>query len=55
VKHYRAAYKALLALDPKGEWQKCLQQLKEEDIRTLGHYDNESEGFHEVSWIWLDT
>jgi len=55
AERYRAAHNALLALDPKGEWQKCLRQLKEDDIRAPGRRENESEGFRNVSWIWLDT
>ena len=46
---YKVAHNALLALDPTGEWQKRLWQLKEEDVRASGRHDNESEGFHEVS------
>ena len=49
---YRVARIALLALDPAGEWQKRLRQLKDEDVRAPGRRDNESEGFREVPWIW---
>ena len=49
---YRVAHDALLALDPTGEWQKRLRQLKEEDVRASGCRDNESEGSREVLWIW---
>jgi len=52
---YRAAHDALLALDPKGEWQKCLRQLKKADVRAPGRQEDESEGFRELSWIWLDS
>src|SRR6267154_1166420 len=55
VEHYRAAHVALLTLDPRGDWQKCLRQLKEDDVRAPGRHNNESKGFCEVSWIWLDT
>lgn len=53
VKRYRVAHNALLALDPMGEWQTRLQQLKDEDIRAPGRGDNESEGNRQLSWIWL--
>ena len=49
---YRAAHHALLALDPTGEWQTRLRQLKDKDIWAPGRGDDESEGFREVSWIW---
>jgi hypothetical protein len=52
VERYRAAYNALLALDPMGECKKHLQQLEEADIRAPGCGDDESEGFREVPWIW---
>ena len=55
VEHYRAAHNALLALDPMGEWQKHLRQLKDEDIQAPGRGDDESEGFREVPWIWVVT
>lgn len=32
---YRAAYSALFALDPDGEWRKRLHELKPEDVRSL--------------------
>ena len=53
VERYRAAHKALLALDPRGQWEARLRQLKEEDIRAPGRGDGESEGFRQISWIWL--
>ena len=53
AEHYRAAQNALLALDPMGEWQTALRQLNDNDIRAPGRSSDESEGFHEVSWIWL--
>lgn len=55
VEHYRVAHRALLTLDPEGEWQTHLQQLNDEDVRAPGRSDNESEGFREVSWIWMVT
>jgi hypothetical protein len=53
VERYRAAHNALLALDPIGEWQTRLQQLKSDDVRAPGRRDDESEGSRQVSWIWL--
>src|SRR5713226_1597102 len=53
VECYRVAHNALYALDPMGEWQICLLELKDEDIRPPGCGDDESEGFRELSWIWV--
>ncbi|KAN0120530.1 hypothetical protein V8E52_004357 [Russula decolorans] len=53
AERYRAARNALLALDPTGEWGKRLQELKNEHIRAPGRGDGESEGFRQVSWIWM--
>ena len=53
AQRYRAAYAALLALDPNGEWRKWLKELKDEDIRGPGKGDDEAEGTRELSWIWL--
>ena len=36
VERYRVACNSLLALDAMGEWQTCLQQLKDEDIWAPG-------------------
>jgi hypothetical protein len=55
VERYRATHTALLALDPNGEWQMCLHPLEKEDIWAPGRGDNESEGYRNISWIWLDT
>ena len=55
VEHYRVAHGALLALDPRGEWQRCLWKLEDEDIWAPGCGDDESEGFREVSWVWRVT
>jgi hypothetical protein len=52
AERYRVARSALLALDPMGEWQERLLQLKNEDIRPPGRGDGESEGSREVPWIW---
>ena len=53
MERYRVAHNALYALDPMGEWQIHLLELKDEDIRPPGHSDDESEGFCELSWIWV--
>ncbi len=55
VERYRVAHKALFALDPTREWQTRLRELKDEDIRPPGRGDDQSEGFRELSWIWLVT
>jgi hypothetical protein len=52
AERYKAACSALLALDPMGEWQGHLLQLKDEDIHPPGRRDGESEGSREVPWIW---
>src|SRR5260370_12027179 len=53
VEHYRVAHNALYALDPMEEWRIHLLELKDEDIRPPGRSDDESEGFCELSWIWV--
>jgi hypothetical protein len=53
AQRYHAAYTALLALDPTGEWRKQLKKLNDEDIRDPGKDDDEMEGTRELSWIWL--
>lgn len=55
AERYKAARNALLALDPQGKWKIRLLQLKDEDIRTPGRGEDESEGFREVPWIWRGT
>ncbi|KAI0702101.1 hypothetical protein C8Q76DRAFT_802395 [Earliella scabrosa] len=50
---YRTAYAALIKLDPSGAWRDRLRELRDEDNRGPGREDDESEGRHEVSWIWL--
>src|SRR5258707_12473876 len=53
MEHYRVAHNALYALDPMEEWRIHLLELKDEDIRPPGRSDDESEGFCELSWIWV--
>ena len=53
---YRAAYSALLILDPDGSWNTQLRVLLDDDIRGPGQdTDGEvlGEGRREHSWIWL--
>ncbi|PPR08116.1 hypothetical protein CVT24_010770 [Panaeolus cyanescens] len=50
---YRAAYGALLDLDPNGSWQMTLKELHDEDIRGPGKETNDSHGNRLISWIWL--
>lgn len=67
---YRAAYSALLSLDPNGKWRERLHVLKPEDVRSLHRSrdedkapsklrklrkDRPSEGRRELSWIWLQN
>ena len=54
AERYRAARRALLALDPNGLWCACLRHLNADDIRGLGRDDEtSSNGQFEQSWIWL--
>jgi len=56
AQRYRAAYYALLQLDPTGEWQETYLELKEEDNRGPGKEDYEKglgDGSYTFSWIWL--
>jgi hypothetical protein len=52
AERYRAAYSALLALDPNGDWKNHLKVLKDEDIKTPGKGGDESENSRVLSWIW---
>jgi hypothetical protein len=52
--HYCAVHDALVALDPSGSWQSCLQVLKDANIRGLGKDDDGvGNSQFEPSWIWL--
>jgi hypothetical protein len=55
VDRYRAARKALLVLDPNGDWILRLRELKSEDVRPPERSEEEKkkEGKREVSWIWM--
>ena len=56
VRRYRAAYRALLQLDPTGTWQETYLELKDEDNRGPGKEDHEEgpgDGSYTFSWIWL--
>jgi hypothetical protein len=50
---YRAARKALISLNPNGDWRRQLPPLRPEDIRGPTKQDDESEGRRELTWIWL--
>ncbi|KAF8991837.1 hypothetical protein BDQ17DRAFT_1432817 [Cyathus striatus] len=52
---YRRAYAAISSLDPHGNWQSNLFELKNEDIQGPGQDpdDTSSSGRFEMSWIWL--
>ena len=53
---YRAAYNALVQLDPTGSWQMTYLKLKDEDNRGPGKEDDErgpGDGSYTFSWIWL--
>ena len=61
AERYRAARRAVEALDPEGTWQTRLQVLHPEDIRGPGREDIDKhdrrpeacEKRREQSWIWL--
>src|SRR5258708_21218956 len=53
MERYRVTHNALYALDPMEECRIRLLELKDEDIRPPGRSDDESEGFRELSWIWV--
>lgn len=53
---YRAAYNALLVIDPAGTWKHRLRELHDRDIRGPGKDEDDDalgEGRREPSWIWL--
>ncbi len=50
---YRAARKALLSLDPTGDWKNRFLVLDNKDVRPVGKQQGQSEGHRELSWIWL--
>jgi hypothetical protein len=55
ARRYSAAFEALKALDPSGDWTARLRYLDHsQDIRgPHREEDDESEGKREMSWIWL--
>lgn len=52
AQRYRAAYQALISLDPQGEWMTRLRHLADSDIRWPSRDLDEAEGTREISWIW---
>ncbi|KAL4259308.1 CxC2-like cysteine cluster KDZ transposase-associated domain-containing protein [Pleurotus pulmonarius] len=55
AQRYRAAYEALLLLNPQGDWITRLRRLNDADIRWPGRDQNEAEGTREISWIWRSS
>jgi hypothetical protein len=57
AERYCASRKALLELDPTGDWILRLRELKSEDVRPPERSEEEKrkEGRREVSWIWMTT
>lgn len=58
VGRYRAAYKALLQLDPAGDWRETFLELKDSDNRGPGKEADEEgvgDGSYFRSWIWLSN
>ena len=56
TQRYRAAYQALLQLDPSGKWQETYLELKDCDNRGPGKEPEEQgvgDGSYTPSWIWL--
>ena len=56
VERYRLAYRALLQLDPTGDWRKTYKELRDCDNRGPGKERDEeraSNGKYFRSWIWL--
>jgi hypothetical protein len=52
VERYKAAHRALAALEPDGDWSLRLRPLTEKDVRAPGRHEDEFEGTRELSWIW---
>lgn len=58
AERYRAAYQALLRLDPDGHWQQTFLELKDRDNRGPGKETSEEglgDGSYFRSWIWLSN
>ena len=58
TQRYRAAYKALLQLDPSGIWQETYLELKDCDNRGPGKEAEErgvGDGSYAPSWIWMSN
>lgn len=56
ARRYHAARKALLRLDPSGDWTNTYLELKECNNRGPGKESEErdlSDGSYSISWIWL--
>ena len=58
VERYRVAYRALLQLDPTGNWRETYLELKDSDNRGPGKESDEvgtGDGSYFRSWIWLQN
>lgn len=53
AERYRAARAALMELEPDGDWAVRLPELKKEHVRPPHREAGQSEGRHNLSWIWL--
>lgn len=54
AERYRASRRALISLDPGGDWEIRIQPLHDKDIRHPSEReDGESEGHRVTTWIWL--
>ena len=54
AERYRAAFRALLTLDPTGNWQVTFRELLDCHLTGPGRDDDGvGEGHHEILWIWL--
>ncbi|KAI0045474.1 hypothetical protein FA95DRAFT_1473414, partial [Auriscalpium vulgare] len=53
AQRYRAAYSALLQLDPDGDWKHKLRELRDSDLRGPRQEPNQlGKGHFEATWIW---
>lgn len=58
VGRYRVAYRALLQLDPTGDWREEYLELKDSDNRGPGKESDEAgtgDGSYFCSWIWMQN
>ncbi|KAI0323170.1 hypothetical protein GY45DRAFT_1341622, partial [Cubamyces sp. BRFM 1775] len=56
VGKYRAAYRALMNIDPEGDWRGMFRELLDSHLTgPAKDDDNIGEGHFEISWIWLTS